>query len=255
MFRKRIALFLIPALLIATMAYGFTRDWSNTTPVDHSKNNTWPGEDRQTMVDVSDRLPYIYGFTSGETTTGVKKIPFEVQGSDPGAIANQIQCYSKDDGGKAEFYCQDEDGDVIQITKAGVLNESAAASVCTTTYPVGSIFISIVSTNPGTSLGCGTWVAFGAGKMMISLDSGDTDFDTAEETGGAKTVTLTTTELPAHTHTVQLHNWVGQLDGGNPAGTNLNSNAGTEATTSTGSGSAFSIMNPFIAVYMFKRTA
>jgi hypothetical protein len=54
-------------------------------------------------------------------------------------------------------------------------------------FPVGSIYIAAVSTNPATLLGYGTWQAFGAGRVPIGIDSGDTDFDTAEETGGAKT--------------------------------------------------------------------
>ena len=53
-------------------------------------------------------------------------------------------------------------------------------------WPVGSIFLSAVSTNPSSLLGFGTWSVFGAGKMLIGLDSGDTDFDAAEEVGGAK---------------------------------------------------------------------
>jgi len=53
-------------------------------------------------------------------------------------------------------------------------------------FPVGAIFISTVSTNPATLLGFGTWTAFGAGKTLVGLDSGDTDFDTVEETGGSK---------------------------------------------------------------------
>lgn len=55
-------------------------------------------------------------------------------------------------------------------------------------FPVGSVFIGVVSTNPATLLGYGTWAAFGAGRVLVGLDSGDTDFDTVEETGGAKTV-------------------------------------------------------------------
>lgn len=74
-------------------------------------------------------------------------------------------------------------------------------------FPVGSVFIAVVATNPATLLGYGTWSAFGAGKVMVGLDAGDTDFDTAEETGGAKTVTLTAAQsgLPQHTHTQNAH--------------------------------------------------
>lgn len=64
----------------------------------------------------------------------------------------------------------------------GYISSVAAA------WPVGSVFISVSSTNPGTSLGFGTWVAFGAGRVLVGLDAGDPDFDTSEETGGAKTV-------------------------------------------------------------------
>ena len=64
-------------------------------------------------------------------------------------------------------------------------------------YPVGSIYINATNnTNPATLLGFGTWVAFGAGKVPVGIDSSDTDFDVAEETGGAKTHTLTESEIP-----------------------------------------------------------
>src|SRR3990172_12746051 len=75
--------------------------------------------------------------------------------------------------------------------------------------PVGFVFISVVSTNPATLLGYGTWSAFGAGRVLVGLDSGDTDFDTVEETGGAKTSShahtsgpLTTDTYGGHTHGV-----------------------------------------------------
>lgn len=75
-------------------------------------------------------------------------------------------------------------------------------------WPVGSIFMSAVSTNPATLLGFGTWVAFGTGRMPVAIDAGQTEFDTLLETGGAKTVTLTEAQIPSHTHVQNSHNHV-----------------------------------------------
>ena len=54
-------------------------------------------------------------------------------------------------------------------------------------WPVGSIFISVVATNPAILLGFGTWVAFGTGRFLVGIDTSDADFDVVKETGGAKT--------------------------------------------------------------------
>ena len=72
-------------------------------------------------------------------------------------------------------------------------------------YPVGSIYINASdSTNPGTLLGFGTWTAFGAGKVLISQDTGDTSFDTLGETGGSKDAVVVSHSHsitdPGHTH-------------------------------------------------------
>lgn len=76
-------------------------------------------------------------------------------------------------------------------------------------FPVGYLLISTVNTNPATFLGYGTWGNTGAGRVLVGLDSGDADFDTATETGGAKTVaaagscsapTFTGSALVTHSH-------------------------------------------------------
>lgn len=122
--------------------------------------------------------------------------------------------------------------------------------LASTMWPVGSVFTAVVATNPATLLGFGTWSSIAAGRMLIGLDSGDTKFDTVEETGGAETVTLTTTELPAHTHTVS------GLSTGGSGGVRIDAGTGSTATSSSaGSGAAFSIMNPYFVVYFWKRTA
>jgi hypothetical protein len=135
-------------------------------------------------------------------------------------------------------------GGELQINGTNVLEK---------VYPVGSVYINAsVSTNPATLLGFGTWVAFGAGRVMVGLDSTDTDFDSAEETGGAKTHTLTVNQIPAHTHTLDTSDQpagTGSLEvaGGSPVGTKL--------TQSTGGGQAHNNLQPYIVVYMWKRTA
>lgn len=125
--------------------------------------------------------------------------------------------------------------------------------LASTLWPVGSVFTAVVATNPAALLGFGTWSSIAAGRMLIGLDSGDAKFDTVEETGGAETVTLTTTELPAHTHQIAGMS-SSTTNGDTPRG--VSGGAGnTMGTASAGSGAAFSIMNPYFVVYFWKRTA
>lgn len=132
-------------------------------------------------------------------------------------------------------------------------------------YPVGSIYINAsVSTNPATLLGFGTWSAFGAGRTLVGIDSGDTDFDTIGETGGAKTHTLIAAEIPTHTHNV-TQNFTRYASTGNTLPTvsttiSLSSVGGaydntnrTVTSTSAGSGSAHNNLQPYIVTYLWKR--
>ena len=196
-------------------------------------------------------------------------------------------------------------------------------------HPVGSIYISVSSTNPSTLFG-GTWVAFATGRSLIGINTSDTSFDVVEETGGTITRTLaegnipshnhsykepaatsgakalTEANLPAHTHTItgitvgadgsgsstfclQNDSNVVSYKAGSTAqwstGTSytstasgyyrLNMGAGTTPLTSTGGGgshshsitktsadtvaagssTAVSVKDPYIVVYMWKRTA
>jgi len=140
-------------------------------------------------------------------------------------------------------------------TTAFVETATSSTNIADQVYPIGSIFTTVTayanSAAVVAAIGGTTWVAFAAGKMLIGLDSSDTDFDTVEETGGAKTHTLTIDEMPAHTHGYEGHLNIhpGATDGGS-------AQAPTAKTSdSTGGGTAHSIMNPYIAVYMWKRTA
>ncbi len=66
-------------------------------------------------------------------------------------------------------------------------------------YPVGSIYMSVVGTNPSALFG-GTWAPWGAGRVPVGINTSDTNFSEVEKTGGESTHRLTTSEMPAHNH-------------------------------------------------------
>jgi hypothetical protein len=78
----------------------------------------------------------------------------------------------------------------VPVANGGTGASSVAAAVSNLSasiYPVGSIYINAgVTTNPATLLGFGTWTAFGAGRVLVGLNAGDSAFDTLQETGGSK---------------------------------------------------------------------
>ena len=69
-------------------------------------------------------------------------------------------------------------------------------------WPVGSIFMNTASTNPATLLGGGIWSRWGKGRVPVSIDEGQTEFNTSQEVAGSKTHSLTTAQMPAHSHTI-----------------------------------------------------
>jgi hypothetical protein len=155
---------------------------------------------------------------------------------------------------------------------------AAVSSVLSSVYPVGSIYTNAVnSTNPATLLGFGTWTAFGAGRVMVGFNASDPLFDSAEETGGSKdaivvshthTATSTVTD-PGHEHDLEGYGKDGTTFNGWPdlqgrgsfqTTTNgvVSSTTGvTVATTvaSAGSSGTNANLQPYITVYMWKRTA
>jgi len=168
---------------------------------------------------------------------------------------------------------------VAPTAAAGTNTTQIATTAFVTTglqaaYPVGSIYMSTVATNPNTLFGFGTWVTFGTGRMLISQD-GSTY--TAGSTGGSATTTLIEANLPSHNHSAtstvsdpghthtsnaQVYNGQSLAGGGSqtvyPQGATINSNTTgiTVATTigNTGSGTAATTISPYIAVYMWNRT-
>lgn len=147
--------------------------------------------------------------------------------------------------------------------------EAATAAIMSAVYPVGSIYINATNaSNPNTLLGFGTWVAWGVGRAIVGIDTGQTEFDTAEETGGTKTETLSIDQMPAHTHGpgskarfANYDNTVSQETVGAISGSGWNiakttgSVGASTATASTGGGQAHNNLMPYQVGYVWKRTA
>ena len=121
-------------------------------------------------------------------------------------------------------------------------------------YPIGAIYTSVSSTSPATLFG-GTWSAFGAGRVLVGIDPSDTAFDTVEETGGAKTHTLTTAEMPSHSHEMSGFKYTSGGSGAKLSYTPDGKDPFSETTGTAGSGDAHNNLQPYIVVYMWKRTA
>lgn len=128
-------------------------------------------------------------------------------------------------------------------------------------YPVGAIFTTVNAyadaAAVATTMGVGTWGVFGSGKVLVGVDATQTEFDTVEETGGTKTHTLTTAEMPVHSHTVKYSDVpdVELIGGTTTTVSEVDEGASTRSTSDTGSGNAHNNLQPYITVYFWKRTA
>ena len=171
-------------------------------------------------------------------------------------------------------------------------------------YPVGSIYMSVVETNPAELFG-GTWEAIAPGRVLLGAGKYNSIVGyTAGTTGGRIDHVLTSSNIPKHTHTVEIEQAVqshlhknGVFDeaaaGNGPISTNygatklyptatqhvmaadssayntntmlyMGNTSGASTTHThdvtvgyygTSSPAAISVMQPYLVVYMWKRTA
>lgn len=149
--------------------------------------------------------------------------------------------------------------------KVAVLDESGwiysralSSLILEAVYPVGSIYMSVNSTSPATLFG-GTWQAI-QGKFLLGA-YGNTY--KAGSTGGEATHTLTVDEMPKHTHSMYSGN-SGAPDTWEPDGGSYLVDSVTQdkhtwwaslGMNYAGGGAAHNNMPPYLAVYIWKRTA
>ena len=126
-------------------------------------------------------------------------------------------------------------------------------------WPIGSIYISVVNTNPSQWFG-GVWESFGTGRVLVGVDTTQTEFNEVMKTGGSKSVTLNINQIPSHYHKMvdggRLLYWdsgltqMGDLNrnGNKPVQTTWNTR-----TANSGGGQAHTNLQPYITVYMWRR--
>lgn len=133
-------------------------------------------------------------------------------------------------------------------------------------YPVGSVYMNASnSTNPATLLGFGTWVALGEGRVLVGYKSGDALFGTAGNTGGSADAVVVehnhTITDPGHTHTYNYDAdaYVRAGSNGVTPFTRTTQNTGSNTTGITidneGVSGTNANLQPYLVVYMWKRTA
>ena len=251
------------------------------------------GASTNLIVPVNKKLYFIYNnATSGQVTvkvsgqTGVSvpygaKVALVSNGTDIVVAENYMVSATLP---SATLSSPTMTGTPIAPTAAPGTNTTQVATTAFVTtglqaaYPVGSIYLSTVATNPNTLFGFGTWVAFGSGRMLISQNA----TYPAGTTGGSATTTLITANLPSHSHSATTTSTDSGHTHGSAIGSGFISNGGPEslaggpnlpfgrpsATASgnasitstttignTGSGTAVTTISPYIAVYMWNRTA
>ena len=176
-------------------------NWVATNPVLHQGELGWESDTRKAKL--------------GDGTTPWNDLEYAVASSASGGDVASVNgktgvvVLDKTDIGLGNVdNTADADKPVSAATAAAI--SAAISAALLASHPVGAIYMSVTNTNPGTFLG-GTWIAWGGGRVPTGVDISQTEFNTVEKTGGAKTHVLTTAELPSHTHGMAHTHGAGSL--------------------------------------------
>ena len=232
------------------MALGDGTVWAESLPDNSTLAHQIDDYDRDLRVGVRSRMAREHVWSSSQTATSEaghhQFITFQQQTGAPSLSTALTQVGALYVGSSAASY--------------PLVFENSAGSTVTllgieTIYPVGSLYISTLSTNPNTLLGFGTWSAFAAGRVLLGVGTSDAVY-AAGATGGESTHVLTTTEMPAHTHNTKVYSGgtanEPKINAADAGATDNNTFAGA---LSAGSDGAHNNLQPYVVVYIWKRTA
>lgn len=208
---------------------------------------------------------HVYPSSGQSATSGAHKQIDLIEQADLGTGATGIPIMGAQtvSGAPALVYTTEDDTDIVITNTTGInaptitgvyaaANVAAVANIMNLVYPVGSIYMNdAVATNPGTLLGVGTWVAM-VDEVIVGKNSSGTFGSIGTVSEGAETHTLTTAQMPSHTHGLSA----GTGDDGAGTDADLASpSTKTITTDSAGSGNAHNNIQPSYVAYMWRRTA
>lgn len=171
--------------------------WDETSPADTDLVSSGDDAIRTLKTSIREVFDIDHKFESSgqDTDWGYhKKLTLIEQASDPTAVADNIILYAKEVGSKCELHCIDEDSNVIQLTDSGEFVGGMDDEV--------RMWYGTLATIPnGWALCDGSG---GTPNMIAHFIRGINTAVTepGTNTGGADSITLTSSHLPAHTHSI-----------------------------------------------------
>ena len=136
--------------------------------------------------------------------------------------------------------------DASNISNGSLTRELFTNDALTAAWPIGSVYMSVNDTNPGSLIG-GSWVRIANGRMLVGVDESDTDFNDSEKTGGSKA-------LQQHNHTASTSAAGNHSHSGSTNGAGNHNHHYTAAYSSAwshrhqGIGNAAEAPNPYTAM-------
>lgn len=130
-------------------------------------------------------------------------------------------------------------------------------------YPIGCLYTSYINQNPHDLYGIGTWTRIN-GRVIVGVSESESEFSSAGKTGGEKTHVLSANEMPSHGHTdsVDIKNANAEAKGYGLTSTSgfkdrviINNSGKATHTGAAGGGAAHNNLQPYMALYMWRRTA
>ena len=150
-----------------------------------------------------------------------------------------------------------QNGETIATAERMNHIEDGIADLYNAIFPVGQIVIKGDNEDYSNWLGF-TWERTAVGKVLVGIDSTDTDFNEIGKTGGEKKVTLTVAEMPNHFHNVNYGSSAPLGLNSGTTGYKLNyEQGGTQQiyASATGGGQPHNNLQPYQVVAYWKRIA